>query len=93
MIQFPLDLWHLFTEDKAPHFIPQLLYFTRIRRLSKTFGQCKESFLFLFLCFQTLLHQLDQYAIVTEASLLGEALDLLRQSRRQGHASPNLFGW
>lgn len=87
-----LDLRHSFTEDEASHLIAQLLYLFRVGRCSKAFRQSEKSFLFFLLCFQTLLDQFDQHAIVAKASLSGNTLYLLGQPRGQGYASSKLFG-
>ena len=78
-------------EDEAPHLIAQLFYFFGISSNSKAFRESEEGLLFFLLRFDALLNQFDQYAVVAEAPLSGDAFDLFCQARGKGYASSNLL--
>jgi hypothetical protein len=81
----------LFTENKLPHFIAELLDLFGIGRGSKALCQRKESLFLFFLSFQAQLYQVKQHPVVTEALLFCNPLNLLRESRRQSNTPADLF--
>ena len=69
-----------FAKDEAAQLGAQLLDLLRIVRGAKAFSELKESVLLLLSGFDALLDEFYQHAVVAEAALLSDGLDLFGDS-------------
>lgn len=89
-----MTIWQfsaLFTEHEPPEFVTKLLHFFGIVRLAEAMSKFKECFLLLFLRLNALFNEFYKHAIVTQATVLGNRINLICNFSGKSHASPNLL--